>query len=124
MLDSRAWWVVVPEDESLIFPIPKVRAASVSTAKTQDVFRAIGRSAAVVVGDVVHTDSGSLRFLVMPDNPGMVALMKRVMAKMEGTIILKSPDGEIHFVQYGDMSRTYTNVPGMFEVTIPFFGAS
>lgn len=124
MLDSRAWWIVVPEDDSMTFPIPKIRGASVMTTKAQDVFRAIGRPASLVVGDVVHTDDGSLSFLVMPDNPSMVSLLKRVMAKMQGTVILKSPDGEIHYVQYGDMSRTYTNIPGMLEVTIPFYGAS
>lgn len=121
---STMWWVVVPDDSSLTFPIPKVRGASLTSPKVQDFYTPIGRPTRVAVGDVVLTETGELSFLAMPDNPGMVALLKRVQARMDGAIILKAPDGGVHRVQYGDMIRTFTNIPGMQEITIPFVGVS
>lgn len=123
-LASLQWWVVSPGDESLTFAIPKVRAASLTSPKVQEVFSPIGRPTRVVVGDVVQTEEGSLSFLAMPDNPGMVALLKRIQAQMEGAITLKSPDGVVHSVQFASMTRTYTTVPGMQEITIPFTGVA
>lgn len=122
-LDSLAWWVVNPEDASLTFAITKVRAATLTRPKVQDVFSPIGRETRLAVGDVVQTEEGELRFLVMPDQPGQIALLRAIQDRMEGTIMLKAPDGGIHDVQFRDMSRSLTAVNGMQEVSIPFFGA-
>lgn len=122
-LESLAWWVVAPDDESLTFAVEKVRAASLSSSKVQEVYVPIGRSTRIVVGDTLLTEEGSLSFIAMPDNPGMIALLKRIQARMDGTILLKAPDGVNHDVQFGDMSRSYTSIPGLQEITIPFVGA-
>lgn len=121
-LTSSAWWVVTPDDPTLTFPIPKVRAATMTSPKVQDIFAPIGRPTRVAVGDVVQTEEGQLSFLVMPDNAGMIALLRAIQARMEGAIILKAPDGVIHRVQYGDMTRAFTRIEGLQEVTIPFTG--
>lgn len=122
-LVSRTWWAVTPDDGSLTFPIPKVRGASMTSPKVQEVYSPIGRPTRIVVGDVVQTEEGELSFLVMPDQPGQVALLKRLQARMDGVLILKAPDGVVHRVQYGDMTRSFTRVEGLQEVTIPFIGA-
>lgn len=124
LLDSRQWWVVTPNDPSLTFAIQKVTSASLSSEKVQDFYVAVGRPGRIAVGDVVLSESGQLSFLVMPDNAGMVALLKRLQALMDGYIILKAPDGAIHHVQYGDMSRSFTKIEGLQEITIPFTGVS
>lgn len=121
-LSSLMWWVVVPGDIELTFPIPKVRAASMTSTKVQDVYSPIGRPTRIAVGDVVQTESGELSFLAMPDNPGLAALLRRVQARMDGAVILKAPDSVVHHVQYGDMTRAFTNIPGVQELTIPFTG--
>lgn len=123
ILDSRMWWVVSPDDETLTFAIPKVRSAPVTSSKVQDVYAPVGRPTRVVVGDVVQAESGRISFLVMPDNPGMVALLKRAQARMEGTLLLKAPDGVVHQVRLGDMTRSLTNVQGLQELTLEFIGA-
>lgn len=123
-MTSLQWWVVVPDDSSLTFPIPKVTSASLTSPKVQEFYSPIGRPTRVAVGDVVLTEEGQLSFIVMPDNTGMIALLKRVQARMDGGILLKSPDGTVHTVQYGDMSRNFTNITGLQEVSIPFTGVS
>lgn len=121
-LESRMWWVVTPDDSDLTFAIPKITSASLTSPKVQEFYSPIGRPTRLAVGDVVLTEEGQLGFLVMPDNPGMIALLKRVQARMDGGILLKAPDGGVHMVQYGDMSRAFTNIPGLQEVSIPFTG--
>ncbi|MBA3403960.1 MAG: hypothetical protein H0U13_04605 [Gemmatimonadaceae bacterium] len=123
-LDSLMWWVVVPNDTTLTFPIAKVRGAQMTSPKTQDIFSPIGRATRIAVGDVVHSETGTLTFLAMPDNPGMIGLLKSIQARMDGGIILKAPDGVTHTVQYGDMTRSFTSIGGLQEVTIPFTGVS
>ena len=123
-LASRAWWVVFPNDSALTFPIAKVRGAQATSHKVQEVFGPIGRPEKLVVGDVVRTEDGSLTFLVMPDQPGMVALLKMVQSRMDGSILLKAPDGVNHHVQLGDMSRAFTNIEGLQELTLSWLGAS
>src|SRR5687767_14622902 len=81
-LPSARWQVVRAGDASLTFDIPKLRAASLTSPKTADEFRPIGRRGALVVGDVVHAEDGEIRFIVMPDNLAMVALLKAVQAQM------------------------------------------
>lgn len=123
MLESLAWWVVTPGDTSLTFAVTRVRGAVLRSPKVQDEFSPVGRTTRLVVGDVVQTEEGDLRFLVMPDQPEMVALLKAIQARMEGTVTLKSPDGGVHQVQFRDMTRSFTNVNGMQEISIPFVGA-
>lgn len=120
-LTTTRWWIVVPGDTNLTFSIPKLRSASVKSEKAQEEFRPVGRPGALVVGDVVHTESGDIAFLVLPDNLGMVALARAVQARMEGGITLKATDGSIWEVQFGDMSRTFTSYGGQ-ELSIPFTG--
>lgn len=122
-IETPYWWVVVPNDTSLTFPISRVQSASLSSEKVQEVYTPIGRDSRLVVGDVVLTESGDISFLVYPDDLGKVALLKRIQARMEGGIIFKAPDGVTHIVQYGDMTRSLTNIPGLQEVSIPFLGA-
>lgn len=120
-LSSPRPQVVVPGDPSNTFSIPKVRALSLTSPKTQDEFRPIGRPGALVVGDVVHAETGSITFLAMPDNLAMVSLMKRIQGRMEGTILLKLTDGSVWPVQYGAMTRVFTDWGGQ-EISIPFTG--
>lgn len=121
-LSTLAWWAVTPNDESLTFAITKVRQAILSRPKVQETYAPMGRTTRVVVGDVVQTEEGSVTFLVMPDNVGMHALLRAIQARMDGALILKAPDGAIHFVQYGSITRSLTAVPGMQELTLPFAG--
>lgn len=127
-LTSPQWWVVTPGDEDQTFAIPRVRAASMTSPKVQEIFSPMGRSSRVVVGDVVQEEEGEISFLVTPtvEDPraagAMVALLRRLQRQMEGSVILKAPDGLTHYVQYGDMKRSFTEVPGMQEITIPFYG--
>ena len=123
VLESLSWWVVTPEDLSTTFPIRKITSATLTSPKVQEAFRPIGRTTQVVVGDTVFTEDGALSFLVMPDNPASVALLKKVQAKMQGTLLLKSSDGDVHSVRFGDVSRSYTNIPGVQELSVPFLGA-
>lgn len=120
-LDSSRWWVVVPEDLDLTFSIPKLRSATLTSPKVQDVYSPIGRAGKLVVGDVVQAEDGQIAFLAMPDNLGMVSLMKAIQSRMEGGIILKATDGSVWLVQYGSMTRSFTAV-GLQEITIPFTG--
>lgn len=121
-LASNQWWCVTPDDPSLTFPIRKIRGATLTSPKVQDLYAPIGRETRVAVGDVVQTEEGELSFLVMPDNPGMVALLKRVQARMDGGILLKAPDSLVHQVQYGSMTRSFTAIEGLQELTLPFAG--
>lgn len=122
-LDSQAWWVVRPDNESLTFAITKIRAAPLTRPKVQDLYTPIGRPTRLAVGDVALTEEGAVTFLVMPDDEGKIALLHGIQEQMEGSILLKAPDGVVHRVQFGDMTRSFTNIPGLFEVTLPFFGA-
>lgn len=121
-LDTSAWWAVTPGDPSLTFAITKIRGATLTSPKVQELFSPIGRPTRIAVGDVVQTEEGELSFLAMPDNPGMIGLLKRVQAKMDGSLLLKAPDGVVHEVQYGSITRSFTNVPGLQELTLPFAG--
>lgn len=122
VLASLYWWAVTPSSPSLTFAITRVRSAQLTSPKLQEIYSPIGRETRVAVGEVVQTESGALTFIVMPDNPGAVALLKAVQARMDGYLILKAPDGVVHHVQYGDVSRNFTQVPGMQEITLPFTG--
>lgn len=113
--------VVVPGDLGLTFSIAKWNSLAMTTPKTQDEFRPIGRPGALVIGDVVHAETGVISFLAMPDNLGMVALVRAIMSRMEGGILLKLTDGTVLPVQYGAMSRTFTSWGGQ-EISIPFTG--
>ena len=121
-MSSRMWWVVVPSDASLTFPIPKVRGVSITSPKVQEEYSPIGRRGKLVIGDVVQAEEGSLSFLVMPDNPGMVALLRAVQARMDGELLLKAPDGEVHSVRIGSITRAFTSVEGLQELSLPFTG--
>lgn len=122
-LSSRYWWVVTPEDLSTTFAIQKIRSVSLTSPKVQEAYRPIGRSTQIVIGDSVFTEDGAISFLVTPENPATVAMMKKVQAKMQGTLLLKSSDGDVHRVRFGDVSRSYTNIPGIQELSVPFLGA-
>lgn len=124
LLSDRRWWVVTPGDVSLTFPIPKVRNAPVTSPKVQEVYAPMGRPGKVAVGDVVQNEEGQLTFLMMPDNPTLAALMRSIQSRMDETIILKAPDGSIFHTQFGSMTRSFTNVPGMQEISVPFIGVT
>lgn len=123
ILASYAWWVVTPGDLSLTFPITRHTQATLTSPKVDEVFSPIGRPTKLAVGDVVQTEYGQLAFRVMPDEPGKIALWKRLQASMEGALLLKATDGVIHRVQYGNMSRNFTK-GGMQEISISFDGVS
>ncbi len=123
-LSDKRWWIVTPADDSLTFPIEKIRGATLTSEKVQDVYNPIGRREKVVVGDVVQTEDGSLSFLVMPDNGGMIALLKLVQAKMDGELLAKAPDGSVHRVRVGTIVRNFTSVEGLQELSLPFIGAA
>jgi hypothetical protein len=120
-LDSTAWHIVVPGDLSLTFPLTKLRGADLTARKVQDVFEPIGRPGKLVIGDVVQAEDGELSFLVMPDEPGKLELVRRVQARMEGGVTLKATDGSVWEVQYGDMKRTFT-AAGVQELSLTFVG--
>lgn len=124
LLESKMWWVVSPDDQTLTFPIPKVNKATAVSPKVQDIFSPLGRKGKVAVGDVVQVESGEIGFLVMPDNPGMVNLLHRVQAHMDASLLLKAPDTSIFYVQVGDISRSFTMIEGLQELTLPFIGVS
>ena len=124
VLASNRWWVVSPGNETLTFEIPKVRGVTLTSPKVQDVFSPIGRSSRVVVGDTVQTDDGQITFLVMPDNTGMRELLRAIQARMDGDLLLKAPDGDVHSARIGTITRNYTEVEGLYELTMPFIGAA
>ena len=120
-LSSAAWYAVTPGDTSLTFPIRRQQQGDVIGAKTQDVYRPLGRPGALVVGDTIHVESGSIAFLVRPDETAAIVLLRRVQARMEGSLLLKATDGSVWEVQYGDIARRFA-MGGMQEVSIPFTG--
>lgn len=123
LLDNR-WWVVSPGDASMTFPVPKVRSASLTSPVVQEAFSPIGRPGKLVVGDVVQAEDGQISFLVMPDNPGMLALLRAVQGRMSGELLLKAPDGGVHPSRIGSISRAFTAVPGLQELSLPFTGTA
>lgn len=123
-LASLAWWIVTPNDPTMTFPVTGVFGAEMTSPKVQELFSPVGRDTKLAVGDVVQTEDGSLTFRVKPNQPQRVALMKAVQAQMEGFIILKAPDGVVHQVQFGAMTRRFTRIPGLQELSIPFSGVS
>jgi hypothetical protein len=120
-LVSPAWYAVVPGDTSLTFPIRRQQEGDVLGGKTQEVYRPMGRPGALVVGDTILAESGSISFLVRPDETAALVLLRRVQARMEGELILKATDGSVWTVQYGDIARRFA-MGGMQEVSIPFTG--
>jgi len=121
MLASSQWHIVVPGDADLTFGIPKLRAASLTSPKVDDVFSPLGRPGKMVIGDTVQTEDGEISFIAMPGNLGMVALLKAIQSRMEGGIILKATDGSVWPVQFQSMRRTFTSWAGQ-EISIPFVG--
>lgn len=122
VLETPYWWVVVPEDTSLTFAVKHIQSATMTSPKVQEIFSPIGRETRVVVGDVVQTEEGSLSFLVMPTDPGTIAIWKAIQARMDGGILLKAPDGVVHTSQFAAMQRSFTLIDGLQQVTIPFVG--
>lgn len=120
-LESARWQVVVPGNSGLTFSVPKLRSASLTSPKTQDVFSPIGRPGKIAVGDVVQAEDGAISFLALPDNLGMAALLRAIQGHMEGGVILKATDGSVWEVQFGDMTRSFNDYGGQ-EITIPFHG--
>lgn len=117
---SQQWWLVDEHDMMLTFPIPKVRAATITSPKVQEVYSPLGRPDKLVIGDVVQDEDGQLSFLMTPDNPSLVAMLRAAQARMEGFVMLKAPDGSMFHTQLGSMTRVFTAVPGLQEITLPF----
>jgi hypothetical protein len=120
-LASLMWWVVVPGDASATFGVPRHQEAALEGRKVQDVFSPLGRRGKVIVGDVVQAEDGQLTFLAMPDNLGVIELLRRVQSRMEGGVTLKATDGSVWQVQYGDIRRSFQK-GGIQELSIPFYG--
>ena len=121
-LGSPMWWVVTPDDDELTFAIPHVRGVQLVSAKVAETYSPVGRPGKLVVQDVVQAEDGQLSFQVRPDQPGMMALLRRIQAHVDGDLLLKSPEGDVHRVSIGSISRAYTKLPGLQELTLPFTG--
>lgn len=123
LLESLAWWVVTPGDASLTFPITRQTGANLTSPKVDEVFSPIGRPTKVAVGDVVQTEGGTLSWRVMPDDTQSIRLWKTAQARMDAPLIMKSTDGTVHRVLFGNISRSFER-SGMQNLNVSFDGVS
>lgn len=124
LIADRRWWFVVPGDDTLTFAIANIHQASMTRPKVQEEFSPMGRPGKVVVGDVVQAESGSLSFRILPDQPEQMSLIRRVQEKMTGELLVKAPDGGVHEVMIGTITRSFTKVPGWQEISLPLVGVA
>ncbi len=120
-LETLQWWVVQPNNESMTFAIPKVTSVTLKRPRASDAFVAVGRSGKIIVGDVVQAEDGQLTFTMMPNRRPLLELLRRAQAREKGGFLLKAPDTTMWYVQFGDVSRSFTSWGGQ-EVTLPFTG--
>lgn len=118
-LRDKRWWVVDEHDMMLTFPIPKVRAATIRSPKVMESYSPIGRRSKIAVSDVVQDEEiTELRFLMMPDDPHLAAMIRAAQARTFGYVMIKAPDGSMFHTQLSDMTRSFTAVEGLQEITL------